>query len=153
MPRMRTSPKRSSRKFRRHGPEVRPLPFRSTERSVAPGDAGVAKGLALHRDKPPLVSLRVQREFEHAECVVVVELRVGDRVRDLIVAPAPGAHHELPDAILGIRPPLWVLRSKTLVVVVVAVEHRVHASSVEDLPKTLHSFDAGTIRPRSEQRV
>jgi hypothetical protein len=37
--------------------------------------------------------------------------------------------------------------------VVVSVEHHVDASGVEDLPKPLHSFYAGTIRPRSEQRV
>jgi hypothetical protein len=120
---------------------------------VAPGDAGVAKDLAFHGDELPLVSLRAQGEFEHAVGVVVVDLRVGDRVRDLIVAPAPCAHHELPDAILGIRPPLGVLRGKTLVVVVVSVEHHVDASGVEDLPKTLHPFYTGTIRPRSEQRV
>ena len=123
---------------------------------MAPGAAGVAKGLAIHGDKLPLVFLRVQGEFEHAVSVVVVNLRVGDRVRDLIEAPAPGAHHELPDATIGIRPPVWVLRGKTLValvVVVVAVEHHVDAGGVEDLPKTLHPFDAGTIRPRSEQRV
>src|SRR5215216_5233321 len=125
----------------------------STGHSVALGDAGVAKGLALHRDKLPVVSPRVQGEFEHAVGVVVVDLRVGDRVQDLIVAPAPGANHELPDAILGIRPPLRVLRGKTLVVVVVSVEHHVDAGCVEDLPKTLHPFDAGTIRPRSEKRV
>src|SRR5215213_7981900 len=46
-----------------------------------------------------------------------------------------------------------ILRGKTLVVVVVAVEHHVDAGGVENLPKTLHTFDAGTIRPRSEQRV
>jgi hypothetical protein len=120
---------------------------------VAPGDAGVAKGLALHGDKLPLVFLRVQAEFEHAVGFVVLDPRVGDRVRDLIEAPAPGAHHELPDATLGIRPPPGILRGKTLVVVVVTVEHRVDAGGVEDLPKTLHPFEAGTIRPRSEQRV
>jgi len=37
--------------------------------------------------------------------------------------------------------------------VVVAVEHHVDAASVEDLPNTLHPFNAGTIRPRSEKRV
>src|SRR5215203_1982854 len=46
-----------------------------------------------------------------------------------------------------------ILRGKTLVVVVVAVEHHVDAGGVENLPKTLHPFNAGTIRPRSEQRV
>jgi hypothetical protein len=94
---------------------------------VAPGDAGVAKGLALHGDKFPLVFLRVQREFEHAVGFVVLDPRIGDRVRDLIEAPAAGSHHTLPDATLGSRPPPGILRGNTLVVVVVAVEHRVDA--------------------------
>src|SRR5215208_7910068 len=85
--------------------------------------------------------------------VIVIDLRVGDRLRDLIEAPAPGADHELPDASLGIRPPPRVLRGKTLVVVVVSVEHHADAGGVEDLPKRLHPFDAGTIPPRSEKRV
>ena len=88
---------------------------------MAPDDAGVAKDLAAHGDKLPIVSLLLQAEFEHAVGVVVVDLRVGDRVRDLIETPAPGADHKLPDAILGIYPPLGVLRGKALVVVVVSV--------------------------------
>src|SRR5918992_815457 len=137
------------------GYTCRPLisPSLPPRRSVAPGDTGVAKGLAFHRDKLPIVSLRVQGKFEHAVGVVVVDLRVGDGKRDLIEAPTPCAHHELPDAILGIRPSLRILRGKTLVVVVVSVEHHVDASGEEDLPKTLHSFYTGTIRSRSEQRV
>ena len=102
--------------------------------------------LSPSRNKLPLVSLGVQDEFEHPVGVVVVDLRVGNRMRDLIEAPAPCAYHELPDAILGIRPPLHP-GGKTLVIVVVSVEHHIHASGVEDLPKTLHPFLAGTYSP------
>src|SRR5215213_9259047 len=89
--------------------------------SAALGSTGVCEAFTLHGDKLPIVSLLLQAEFEHAEGLVVVDLRVGDRVWYLIEAPAPGAHHKLPDAILGIHPPLGVLRGKALVVVVVSV--------------------------------
>jgi hypothetical protein len=37
--------------------------------------------------------------------------------------------------------------------VVVSVEHYIDTSSVEDFPKTLHPFLAGTVLPRCEQWV
>ena len=43
---------------------------------MAPRNAGVAKALALHGDKLPVVALLVQSEFQNAEGVVVVDLPV-----------------------------------------------------------------------------
>src|SRR5215211_5941329 len=101
----------------------RPFPFRSTGwRSVARGTSGVAEDLALHADKTPLVAFRAERELQHAVALVIVDL-VGKGIEDGVVAlTSPAAHHELPDAPLGVCPPLGVLRREALVVVLVAGE-------------------------------
>ena len=120
---------------------------------MAPGTSGVRERLVLHGDEPPLVALRAQGELQDAVGVVVVDLAVGDRVHNRVVALAPCAHHELPDAPLRVCPPLGILRGETLVVVVVTVENHVGTRGVEGFPKRLHLRDAGTVIPRGEQWV
>src|SRR5215208_5220507 len=108
-------------------------PFCPNISSVASGAAGVGEGPAPRRDEPPLVALRMEGELQDAVGVVVVDLAVGDGLQDRIVALPSGAHHELPDAALGGRSPVGVLRRKALVVVLVAGEHHVYARCVENV--------------------
>jgi hypothetical protein len=56
---------------------------------VALGGTGVGEAFTLYGDKLPIVALGVQGEVEHPVGLVVVYLCVGDRVGDLIEAPAP----------------------------------------------------------------
>jgi hypothetical protein len=81
---------------------------------VASGASGVRERLALHSYEPPLIALRVEGELQDAKGLIVVDLAVGDGLQDGIVALAPGAHHELPDAALGVCLPIRVLRRETL---------------------------------------
>src|SRR5215213_7043155 len=113
-------------------------PFCPDISSVASGAAGVGEGHAPRRDEPPFVALRMEGELQDAVGVVVVDLAVGDGLEDRVVALASGANHELPDAALGGRSPVGVLRREALVVVLVAGEHYVYARCVENVPQQLH---------------
>src|SRR5215211_9201996 len=115
--------------------------------------ARVSELSARRRQEPPLVALRAEGELQHAVGVVVVDLAVGKGVKDLVVVLATGAHHELPDAPLGVRFPVRILRCEAFVVVVVSGEDHVRSRFVEDLPQRLQLGGAAVLFPGAEVRV
>jgi hypothetical protein len=73
---------------------------------------GVREDLAFHRDKPPLVPVRVQCELQNAVSVIVVDFAVLDGNFDGVVALAPGANYELLMPRSGSAPPSWSCGAK-----------------------------------------
>src|SRR5215207_5038972 len=113
---------------------------------MALGNAGVSEAFTLHGDKLPLVALRAQGELEDTVDAVGAHLAVGDRGRDRgLASAASGAHYELADALLGVCPPLRVLRGEALVVVLVAGEDHVGVRLIERLPQLLHPPGSGAM--------
>src|SRR5215212_8509697 len=109
-------------------------PFCPDISSVASGAAGVGEGPAPRRDEPPLVALRMEGELQDAVGMVVVDLAVGDGLKDGVVALPSRANHKLPDPTLGICSAVRVLLREALVVVLMAVEHHVYARCVQSVP-------------------
>src|SRR5438874_3675705 len=86
------------------------------------------------RDELPVVSRRMQGQFEDAEMAPVA--RFGSRVEragDAVVLPA-GPGDDLSDAV-GISSAAWIELGEALVVVLVPVEHHVGVGRVEVVPE------------------
>src|SRR5215207_5390312 len=128
-------------------------PFCPNISSVALGAAGVGEGPAPRRDEPPLVALRMEGELQDAVGVVVVDLAVGDGLKDGVVALPSSANHKLPDPTLGVRFPVGVLLREALAVVLMAGEHHIYARCVENVPQGLHFLNAAMFLPRAEARM
>ena len=87
------------------------------------------------RDELPVVCAGAEVQLEDAIGVGVAHLAVGLDVRDRVVAPSARAHHELPDAMLGIGGRAGRLWREALVDVLVAVEDHVGIELVERGPE------------------
>src|SRR5215217_5466040 len=61
--------------------------------AVAPSAPRICEGSAPRRDESPLVALRMEGELQDAVGVVVVDLAVGDGLKDRVVALPSGANH------------------------------------------------------------
>ena len=85
-------------------------------------------------DEAPAVALWLEVELQDPEARVAADLAVGLDGAELAQACPAGADHELPDALHRVRPAIGVLRSKALVVVVVAVEDDLGAGPVQGIP-------------------
>ena len=100
--------------------------------------ARISKSLAFIRNKLPVVALRMQREFEHAECISLVSFAVFDDARkDAMCVLAPCTNDELANSVLRISFAVWILLSKALIVVVVAANDNVRAVVVKNVPERL----------------
>ena len=90
-------------------------------------------------DEFPIVTGRVQGEFQHAKGCVVANFN-GRQVGLKWIKPrAAGAHHKLANAPVWVGLPAWVLQRKSLVGMVMAIENYVSPGIVECLPKPLTS--------------
>src|SRR5215208_888023 len=114
---------------------------------VASGASGVRERLALHSYEPPLIALRVEGELQDAIGLIIVDLAVGDGLQDGVVAPTPGAHHELPDATLRVRFPVGVLGRETLVVVLVSRKDHIRSRLIKCFPQRLQLRGAAVLFP------
>src|SRR5215213_7796264 len=86
---------------------------------VTGGVAGVREGFVPRRNELPIVASGVERQLQHAERVRVAHLAVGRDGPKFSMALATGAHHELPDAALGVCLPIRVLAREAFVEVIV----------------------------------
>src|SRR5919112_6129242 len=121
---------------------------------MASGATRVAEGPAFLGSEPPLGALRAQGYLQHAVGIIAVDLAVGDWLQDGVVAlAAAGAHHELPDAALGVCLTDRVLRGEAFVVVLVAGEDHLGPPFVEGLPQRLYVVGVAVFFPRAEARM
>src|SRR5215213_5196024 len=88
---------------------------------VTGGVTGVREGFLPRRNELPIVASGVERQLQHAVRVRVEHLVVGLDGPNFGMAPATGAHHELPDAVMGVCLPIRVLAREAFVEVIVAI--------------------------------
>src|SRR5260370_21580979 len=97
----------------------------------------------------PVVPMVVRCDLQHAEGAVAADFARGLRFAKASLIFAAGADDELTDAAGRVGNSVRVLRSETLVVVIVAVQYNVRAGRVKIIPEILHFravavFIAGT---------
>ena len=116
--------------------------------------AGIGERLAGFGNKLPIVALRMERQLQNTIGVIVPDLTVGQGFAHGAVSIFPAsAYHELTDAMVKVTFSVGILRSETLVVVIVAVEDDFSASGVQRVPKRLHLEVIAVLSTRAEQRL
>src|SRR6266566_2414006 len=105
---------------------------------MARGAAGVAGGLAGHRNEPPRIRTGEQCELQHAVHPAEVDLAVWDAQSVGRIQPvAPRAHDDLPHPVGRVRRTTRSLRAEALIVAHVRVDDQVGSRSIEVVPERL----------------
>src|SRR5215472_16396324 len=102
-------------------------------------------------DKFPLVAVRAQNHLQHAEGAVAANFAGRGRLAESSLVLASGPHNEFSDSASRIADARGSLRGKSLVVVIVAVQHHVRAGGVEIIPERLHLARVPVFVPGTEQ--
>jgi len=120
---------------------------------VADAAAGVGEGLAFFGDELKVIALGLQGELEDAKGGIVANfaIRLGFAERAMILSAR--ANNEFANATRGIRRSVRSLGSKTLVVVVVAVDDHVGVGVVKRIPKRLDFEIVAVGAAGTEQRL
>src|SRR5207245_6561043 len=112
---------------------------------MAGATARIPECLPCYGNKLPVVAVGMQSQFQNSEGIGVADFTVSDRLGENPMAILSArARDEFANAARVIEMSLRVLRSKPLVIVVMAVNHNVRASRVQCLPAlaemSLHSL-------------
>ncbi len=85
---------------------------------------------ARYGNEFPVVIVSAQSDLQHAEATVAAYLCCGKRLSKAALILPASSNHELSYAMCWVSTAVGVLRSKSLVVVVVAIENDVRAGGV-----------------------
>lgn len=83
----------------------------------------------------PVITIRMQSQFQHSECVGITDLAIRCNNCQRCVVCAARSHYELADTIHCISLPGRVLRSETLINMVVTVQDHIGMAGVQELPE------------------
>ena len=95
---------------------------------------GIGERSALLGDEEPFIRIGKKRKLENAECFIVAHLAVLLNRTEAAQILAAGADHKFTHAVCAVGLTLRILRGKTFVIVVVAVNHHVGSGIVKSLP-------------------
>src|SRR5262245_45588426 len=114
--------------------------------------AEISERLAGNRDELPVERAAGEREGGHAPDSRM-DLAVRANKWKLVERRASGADDELAHAASGIEPSVWILRSETLVDVIVAVDHEIDIELVQRAPQITQVGIVAVLARREERTM
>ena len=95
------------------------------------GTARIGEGLTSDRNELPIVAGRVQGQLQHPPGRAVPHLTIRRNSVKRGQACATCAYHKLTNATSRIRCPIWILQSKTLIIMHVSAQHHICPRGIE----------------------